>query len=226
MKLGKNCEDFITGRRKLKIQVRISPNGKSKMSRPASKSKSTGARAARRDYPQSTNVSSPVQAASRRRQVLHEWDDPKTEHVLHRNGYARDNFVVSDDEAYNSEVNDEEGEEDFGSIREAGKPQRTTRRRLGPPITTDEKLERLNSTHRMFVEDFMIHARKMSNDVSLINENNKIRLYVLIITDPHCQRPSTCPFHRYYPSRDGYQFSKRYQHLLRLTKHPRLMSFR
>ena len=174
MKLGKNCEDFITGRRKLKIQVRISPNGKSKMSKPASKSKFTGVRAARRDYPQSTNVSSPIQAASRRRQVLHEWDDPKTEHALHRNGYARDNFVISDEEAYHSEGNDEEGEENFGSIREAGKPLRTTRRRLGPPITTDEKLERLNSTHRMFVEDFMIHARKMSNDVSLLNENHKI----------------------------------------------------
>ena len=168
MKLGKNCDDFITGRRKLKIQVRISPNGKAKMSKPASKPKTTGVQAARRDYPQSTNVSSPIQAASRRRQVLREWEDPKAEHALHRNGYARDNFVISDDEAYNWEENDEEGEEDFESIREAGKPQKTTRRQLGPPITTDEKLERLNSTHRMVVEDFMIHARKLSNNVSHI----------------------------------------------------------
>lgn len=171
-KLGKNCEDFITGRRKLKIQVRVSPNGKAKASKPASKPKSTGVQAALRDYPQSTNVSSPIQAASRRRQVLREWEDPKTERTLHRNGYARDNFVISDDEAYNSEGNDAEGDEGFESIREAGKPKRTTRRQLGPPITTDEKLERLNLTHRMVVEDFMVHARRLSNNVSPISEND------------------------------------------------------
>lgn len=166
-KLGKNCDDFITGRRKLKIQVRISPNGKTKVSKPAFKPRSTGVRAARRDYPQSTNVSSPIQAASRRRQVLHEWDD-RTERTLHRNGYVRDNFVISDDEAYQFAGKDQEGDDDFETIREAGKPQRTTRRQLGPPITTDEKLERLNPTHRMVVEDFMVHARRLSNKVSLV----------------------------------------------------------
>lgn len=171
MKVGKNCDDFITGRRKLKIQVRISPNGKAKMSKPAFKPKTTGVRATRRDYPQSTNVSSPVQAASRRRQVLHDWEDPKAERALHRNGYARDNFVISDDEAYNSEENDEEEEEGFEPIREAGKPQRTTRQ-LGPPITTDEKLERLNPTHRMVVEDFVIHAKNLSENVSLISKDD------------------------------------------------------
>lgn len=112
---------------------------------------------------------------------MREWDDPKTDRILHRNGYARDNFVISDDEAYQSEGNDQEGDDDFETIREAGKPQRTTRRQLGPPITTDEKLERLNPTHRMVVEDFMVRARKVSNNVSLIGEMRLLERYMLIL---------------------------------------------
>ena len=177
MKLGKNCDDFTEGRRKLKIQVRISPNGKAKASKQASKRRATGVQAARREYPQSTNVSSPIQAASRRRQVQREGENQKFERALHRNGYARDNFVISDDEAQNFEENNEE-EDEFEHIREAGRPQRTSRRQLGPPITTDEKLGRLNQTHRMVVEDFMIHARKVSNDVSLTSKNDRTwRMY-------------------------------------------------
>ena len=52
---GKKAADYSSGQRRLKLQIRMSPNGK------------TGARAARAtDHPQSTNVSSPVQSAARR----------------------------------------------------------------------------------------------------------------------------------------------------------------
>ena len=86
---------------------------------------------------------------------------------MHRNGYIRDDFVVSDDEGRTFEETDDEVP--FEPVREAGKPQELSKRRLGPPITTDEKLARLNDTHRMVVDDFMVHAKKECEKVRWMN---------------------------------------------------------
>ncbi|KAK4695781.1 bloom syndrome protein, partial [Lecanoromycetidae sp. Uapishka_2] len=101
--IGKNSYDFSKGRRKLKIQIRMSPTGKAKApmkapqksSKKAPKKSGTGVAAAHPDYPASTNVSSPIQAASRRR-VGHT-AKATPEPGLYRNGYAQDGFVVDDD---------------------------------------------------------------------------------------------------------------------------------
>ncbi|KKK27278.1 hypothetical protein ARAM_001944 [Aspergillus rambellii] len=58
VKLGRRAAEFESGRSRLKLDVRISPNGKGRKS---------GRTETRKDYqPQSTNVSSPVQSAHQR----------------------------------------------------------------------------------------------------------------------------------------------------------------
>ncbi len=148
----------MAGRRRVKIQIRISPNGKPKASRKPVKARATGVAASRQDFPQSTNVSSPVQAASRRRKARA--DTRERDNDLHRNGYERDDFVISDNEGDLAEETEEEDEDAFEPVREAGVIHSVRKRQLGPPITVDHKLERLNPTHRMVVDEFMVHAKR------------------------------------------------------------------
>jgi bloom syndrome protein len=149
IKLGCNSNDFYTGRRKLNIQMRISPNGKSRnrpAEKPSRKKRGTGVKAAEDDhYPASTNVSSPVQAMSRRRLVRKANVERLTE-------------------------DSSEGEDElsfFEPVRDRGVPTRDIKRQLGPPITDDEKLARLNPTHRHVLDDFMGNAKKVSGAIML-----------------------------------------------------------
>ena len=158
MQVGKASLDFIRGRRKLKIEVRLSPSGKSRSHKQTVKGKGTAVRSFRKDFPQSTNVSSPVQTSSRSRRRSR----PKSPFVEQptslKHGYERDDFVVSDHDNQETEASDDD--DAFEPVREAGKPAQLRQYGLGPPITTDEKIDRLNETHRMVVEDFMISAKK------------------------------------------------------------------
>lgn len=89
---------------------------------------------------------------------------------MHPNEYVRDDFVIRDGEDREpSEMDDED--DAFEPIRVAGKPERSRRRQLGPPITTDEKLDQLNEIHRMIVEDFVHHAKDEGNSVSQSTPN-------------------------------------------------------
>lgn len=63
----------------------------------------------------------------------------------------------------------EDSDEEFGPVREAGRPERPKKRDIGPPITIDEKLASLNSIHRDVVENFMHEAKKQSDKVSIPN---------------------------------------------------------
>jgi len=133
----------------------VSPKGKEPRTKTTSKAatKRTGVAAAQREYPLSTNVSSPIQAISRRRVARPAHHDEESE--LHPNGYYRDSFVVPDNDFDDDDYEDEE----FEPVRVAGRAsKKAARRGLGPPITVDEKMDSLNSTHRMVVEDFLTHA--------------------------------------------------------------------
>ncbi len=163
MKLGRNCSDFLKGRRKVKIQIRVSPNGKGKAAKRPTPKRGTGVAASRQDFPQSTNVSSPVQVASRKRIAQYRRIDEDPD--LHANGYIRDGFVTSDNDRNNLDETEDDSDE-LGHIREAGRSQSLKKRQLGPPITMDESLERLNKTHRLVVEDFMVQAGEESRKVS------------------------------------------------------------
>lgn len=135
--LGRRATDFESGHRKLKLQVRVSPNGKGKSSRLASKAK-----AGTQGYP-STMVSSPIQSASDRRQAR-----------AQKQRSVRLDF--SDDES-----------DGFEPIRESGKQRRQNGHELGPPITADEKMDRLDHLHRAVVEDFEVTAKRYLQDVSI-----------------------------------------------------------
>lgn len=119
--------------------------------------------AARQDYPLSTNVSSPIQAASRRRIAQYTKSNPNVK--LDSNGYSCDDLVLGDNDAVSVNEFDEDSDESFEPVREAGKSRSSKRRELGPPIMTDKKLEKLNPTHRMVVDDFMCQAKKESENV-------------------------------------------------------------
>ena len=165
-KLGKYSHDFAKGRRKLKIQVRLSP-GEKNQARSTKAKRGTGVAASHTDLPASTNVSSPVLAASRRRAK-----QPS------RRPAARDlegdefpdsdeeDFIVDDDDvaALNDTLDDSDGFESMGMKTGASK---NTKKRLGPPITVDEKIHRLNPIHQMVVGNFLQDAKKQSQQVSL-----------------------------------------------------------
>ena len=88
---------------------------------------------------------------------------------FHDNGYERNGFVVSDGEGQSFEGSDDE-DDAFEPVREAGRSARSSRKRqLGPPITTDEKLDRLSATHRLVVEDFVHHAKSEMDKASFMH---------------------------------------------------------
>jgi bloom syndrome protein len=137
IKLGPSFVQYESGRKPLKIQVRVkSPNGKSKgkekAAEPTRKKQKKG-----EDYPASTNISSPIQARQARpRGKLTRGLQPERH-----------------------EVDEDSDIDDFEPVREKGVARRSKTRELGPPITTDEKMDRLNSPHRHIVEDFVGQAK-------------------------------------------------------------------
>ncbi|KAK3077730.1 hypothetical protein LTS18_009466, partial [Coniosporium uncinatum] len=157
IRLGKKCNEFQPGRRQLKLQVRVSPCLKAAKPKAKKAAKGKGKNAVS-EYPLSTNVSSPVQAAaSRKRKASSNDYDGGGE--MHPNGYYRDSFVVAD--------NDESEDSYFEPVREAGKS-RTKRkepRELGPPITTDEKMANLSDVHRVIVEAFVTEGREVCRKI-------------------------------------------------------------
>ena len=161
--------------------------------RQASKSKGSNKRKsdslASSEYPASTYVSSPIQQAAAtkgRKLELRKTKRASSNVSLLPNGYQRDSFVVADDHAsilsgrgsysnhgfnhneYNDDDNDDE--EAFAPLP-SPPPSRINRlaknpkRQVGPPITTDQQMESLDSTHQMLVEDFMIHAKRISEGI-------------------------------------------------------------
>jgi len=153
IKLGSKYRDFEQGRKELRIQVRISPNGKQKGKATGPKGRNklghdTGVKAAADDYPTSTNVSSPLQPRSGRRLV------------------RRDELDPSDDAA--SEEDEDDIVHHFEPVRKAGMPRPGKRRSVGPPITTDDKIADLNHIHRHILEDFVETAKKALDKIVIM----------------------------------------------------------
>ena len=139
--LGRRATEFESGQRQMKLQVRVSPKGKPKAPRPAPKPKTDN-----QGYPQSTMVSSPIQSATDRRQSR---TQPRTVRV--------------------DESTDDESD-GFEQIRVAGKPQRENAHEMGPPITSDQKMDRLDHLHRAVVENFEVTAKRFLQDVRLCSQ--------------------------------------------------------
>ena len=172
LKVGRKYSDFRDGRRRLKLQVRISPNGKSKEPK-LKKAAKTGVAAARQTRPLSTNVSSPTQAASERYKARKPADLVSK---FAANKYVYDSADVHGraNHAFNGEGEDDDDD--------GFEPIRIPRRRVndphwqpsfGAPITVDQKMANLDDIHRSVVEDFVQHAKavcqKILRDKSLRN---------------------------------------------------------
>ena len=141
--LGRRAAEYESGQRQMKLQVRASPNSKAK-----AKSKPSAAGQKKKSGnsggdPQSTMVSSPVQAAQDRR---------------------LDRYQYTGAPAPQPSV--DEDSDGFEPIRTSGKSRRANTHEMGPPITSDQKLDRLDHMHRVVVEDFQEHAKIMLQDVS------------------------------------------------------------
>lgn len=160
------------------MAVRMTPKKKA-TSAPAKtkrKTKPIGANqtgvVAARTLPFSTNVSSPVQAVSKRRKkssfVEHEAEDDDEDDEedafdsvpRYANGYARDSFIVADDEE----------EDDFVPLRDASRIKQKQRRELGPRITNDAIMESLSRNHRELVETFVDNAQEESKRIQRIQQ--------------------------------------------------------
>ncbi|KAJ6127059.1 DNA helicase ATP-dependent RecQ type [Penicillium sp. IBT 18751x] len=135
--LGRRATEYETGQRKMKLQVRVSPNGKTKAARPAQKS-----RRGSQGYPQSTMVSSPIQSANDRRQARSQQRSARVDH--------------------SSADEDSDG---FEPVRVVGKQRRDNAREIGPPITSDQKMDQLDHLHRAVVEDFEVTAKRYLQDI-------------------------------------------------------------
>ena len=151
--LGSKANDFLKRKRDLRLPILVgSREGESDVERPVKKKKKDSS------YPMSTNVPSPIRSVVPKSRVPRK----KDEESLHRGTYERDGFVVSDEDG----IEDNDEDDDFEEIREAGKPTpRSRRSHLGPPITTDAKLEQLDELHRDIVETFLVEAEQLGNKV-------------------------------------------------------------
>lgn len=129
------------------------------------KNRGTGVAAAKSDYPLSTNISSPIQAATKRRIAQHNNLNANVQPVP--KGYLHDDFVVSDDNAESLYGSDNEFDDGFEQVRDTRNRHKSRKRALGPPITIDKKLETLNSTHRDIVDAFVKAAKDLSEKVGL-----------------------------------------------------------
>ncbi|KAL4869058.1 hypothetical protein BDV12DRAFT_88620 [Aspergillus spectabilis] len=131
MKLGPRAGEFESGRRRLRLDIRISPNGKARKRGEAGRSY----------LPESTNVSSPVQTANRRRLA----------HYRHNAG--------------DGESDSDRDSDGFERIRVAGRKERNEKKQPGPPITQDHRFDRLDPLHKAVAEDFMVYAKNYCQDV-------------------------------------------------------------
>ena len=171
--LGRNCKEYESGKKRLHMQIRSTPRPKTKA--PAKKKRSkkdlvdeqnkprsiVGAMAPP-ELPLSTNVSSPIQAASNRKKA-----GQTGRQRMHANGYQRDNFVISDLEDGDYADTEDESSDAFEPIRVAGQPRQEKTRTLGPPITSDNIMESLDDIHRMLVDSFVDDARQKAKDIML-----------------------------------------------------------
>ncbi|RAL16268.1 RecQ family helicase MusN [Aspergillus homomorphus CBS 101889] len=139
IKLGSRATDYENGRVKLKLDVRVSPSAKGGRSTRGSR-----AGASKENAPQSTNVSSPVQAANQRRLARFQYQGPGDD--------------TTDDDS------DSDG---FEKIRVAGRSRPDKKRTPGPPITQDRRFDRLDPLHKAVAEDFMVYAKNYCQDLVL-----------------------------------------------------------
>jgi len=173
--LGSNCHAFERGSRRVELQIRISPkatNSKAVVKRVKKKldksHNQTNASRPQRELPVSTNVSSPLQAISKRKSSR-----DKGSVASHASGYQHNNFVISDPEDgdYSEDAQDDQFDAfdsaGFAPIRESSRNLHGKRRELGPPIRSDDMMDSLDDEHRDIVEQFVEAAKSKSQELMI-----------------------------------------------------------
>ncbi|TKA28011.1 hypothetical protein B0A50_04077 [Salinomyces thailandicus] len=173
--LGPRCRDYGPGRKRFELQIRSTPRASKTKAPPKKKAKKTGedqskhwketaGSRSRPELPLSTNISSPVQAVSSRKAAKQ-----ATRHDRHGNGYAKDNFVVSDmEDGDETEDDGSDAFEGFAPVRETGRRRPEPRKRQqGPPIQSDDVMDRLDEMHRHIVDNFVIEAKHKCQSIMM-----------------------------------------------------------
>ncbi|KAH6660144.1 hypothetical protein BKA67DRAFT_530260 [Truncatella angustata] len=164
--LGPNANSFLRQRRKLMLTVQVK-SGDSRIK--ASKPKTKAAKADKQAklppsmLPPSTNVSSPMTKTKRQNgkgkaAVAYDEDSDEEDYEMHDNGYAKDDFVVDDDDF----------DEDFEEMPVSRRKRH--REPAGPPIVDDAGLSSLNEVHRDMIRSFEQDAVVMAAEIQ--NHNN------------------------------------------------------
>ncbi|KAF1923638.1 uncharacterized protein M421DRAFT_96042 [Didymella exigua CBS 183.55] len=148
--------DYETKRKQLKLQVRASPTKAPVRKRQVKKQQA--------DYP-STNVSSPVRATKRR---IQEYAYQQQQSYSDHEHFAKPRRAMRDQKSRSRQPQDF-GDE-FAAIRFA-KPPRVAKqpKRLGKPITVDERLTGFDEMQRDILHDFLNGAKKLRQDIMTNN---------------------------------------------------------
>ncbi|KAF3803441.1 ATP-dependent DNA helicase hus2/rqh1 [Colletotrichum gloeosporioides] len=174
--VGRNAHMFLSGRRKLLLSVQVSDRGReSSAPKPKKRTKKskeaddvdTGAGPSRH-VPPSTNVSSPAQARIQNKKkgksMATIFDTDEEEEMLlqqmeeqdlslHSNGYAKDGFVMSDDE-----------DDAFEPLPKSRNRSHASRD-VGPRIEADGRLGDLDELHQDVVHNFVQEAKKLEEQL-------------------------------------------------------------
>jgi bloom syndrome protein len=143
--LGRRAAEYESGKRRMELEVRASPNSKAAKAKAKSKMAAAGQKSkpGTQGAPHSTMVSSPVIAAQDRRMERFQYSGAPVRPAA-----------------------DDDSDDGFEPIRTNSQPRRANTHQSGPPITCDQRLERLDHLHRAVVEGFEVNAKEYLQKVS------------------------------------------------------------
>lgn len=165
LQVGPTARLFLMRQRKLMLTIQVSDEAKG--SKPKSKSKAAKAAKAAKSQEESLMLSTYVSSSmdrrkSRARAVVGDEDEdhlPTTSH-----GYAKNGFVVSDDDMRDED--DEDDDEDAFDPLPGHRPARpASQSRLGPQITLDERLRNLSEIHQDLLNAFVFEAQRLEEQI-------------------------------------------------------------
>ncbi|KAH8737198.1 hypothetical protein BGZ61DRAFT_377933 [Ilyonectria robusta] len=154
LQLGPTARQFLLRQSKLMLTIQVSEDKASKSTK--AKPKKASKKSKDQDLPAvpSTWVSSPVGRRKKKSQVV---DSDDEELAMMANGYVNDRFAMPDDPM----DDDEEAFDELPKHRPAKPPSK----RLGPPISTDTRLQDLPEIHQDIIHGFVLEAKKIEENI-------------------------------------------------------------
>ena len=180
---GARYNAFASGREKVLISMRVSsPRGKSKSTN--LKATKSGGKARAIDHPMSTNVSSPAQAMTKRKATRPERARAAVDSYKDPRAIASD----SEDGDYAEDTDSNDG---FEPVRQGPVARINRVSRTGPPITTDEKMDRLDDVHRDVVEQFVQDGKQLGQKLLMKHSLREVPFSETILREMAISFPVT-----------------------------------